>query len=239
MIEARLPRPLPFDPSVLAERFGTPLYVYDLDAVAARVRTLREHLPDRFVLAYAVKANPALAVVARIGGLGVGMDVASAGELATVLRAGVSPDEIVFTGPGKRDDELLAALQARIRAVTVESLGELHRLETLASARGQVMPVLVRAAITGPREGRRIIGGPGARKFGMRLPDVRRAARLAARSSSLELLGLHAFGASNVRDGGTLVRHIRRTVELGRDVAAGAGVPLRLVDVGGGLGIPY
>ena len=110
-------------PEELATRFGTPLYVYDLDVIDRQVGSLRAVLPAVVDLAYAVKANPALAVVAHLGRLGLGADVASAGELATALRAGVDPERIVMTGPGKRDEELRAAVAARIRAVTVESPG--------------------------------------------------------------------------------------------------------------------
>ena len=92
------------DPRDLAERFGTPLYVYDLDVIDRQVAALRAVLPERVDLAYAVKANPALAIVAHLGSLGLGADVASEGELATAIRAGIRPDRIVMTGPGKRDD---------------------------------------------------------------------------------------------------------------------------------------
>ena len=100
-------------PEDLATRFGTPLYVYDLDVVDGQVAALRAVLPPVVDLAYAVKANPALAVVAHLGRLGVGADVASAGELATALRAGIDPSRIVMTGPGKRDEELRAAVDGR------------------------------------------------------------------------------------------------------------------------------
>ena len=93
-------------PDALAERFGTPLYVYDLDVVDGQVAALRAVLPPVVELAYAVKANPALAVVAHLGRLGLGADVASGGELETVRRAGIASDRVVMTGPGKRDDEL-------------------------------------------------------------------------------------------------------------------------------------
>ena len=103
-------------PEELATRFGTPLYVYDLDVIDRQVESLRAVLPAVVDLAYAVKANPALAVVAHLGRLGLGADVASGGELATAIRAGIDPVRIVMTGPGKRDEELAAAVAAGIRA---------------------------------------------------------------------------------------------------------------------------
>jgi diaminopimelate decarboxylase len=228
-------------PDELAERFGTPLYVYDFDVIDGQVAALRAVLPPVAELAYAVKANPALAVVAHLGRLGLGADVASGGELETVRRAGIAADRVVMTGPGKRDDELRAAVDAGIRAVTVESPGELDRLEAIAAASGRRQPVLLRAAVSeGDRLERvRLVGDDGAGKFGMDAADLARSARRVADSAHLELLGLHAFGASNVLDAGGLVDHVRATVQTARRLADTVGVALRVVDVGGGLGIPY
>jgi diaminopimelate decarboxylase len=229
------------DPESLASRFGTPLYVYDLDVIDRQVAALRGVLPPAFELAYAVKANPALAVVAHLGSLGLGADVASGGELACALRAAVDPAQIVFTGPGKRDVELAAAVDAGIRAVTVESPGELDRLEAIAAAVGRRVPMLLRVAVSDAArlERVRLVGDDGAGKFGMDPGDLLACARRAAGSAYLDLLGLHAFGASNVLDAATVADHIGATVAAARDLAVASGTPLRLVDAGGGLGIPY
>ena len=228
-------------PHELAEQFGTPLYVYDLDVVARQVTALQAVLPPAAELAYAVKANPALAVVAHLGRLGLGADVASGGELETVRRAGISADRVVMTGPGKRDDELRAAVAAGIRAVTVESPGELDRLETIAADAGRVQPILLRAAVSehARLERVRLVGDDGAGKFGMDAVDLAESASRAAASPHVELLGLHAFGASNVLDAAAIVEHASATVRAARRLALATGTSLRLIDVGGGLGIPY
>jgi diaminopimelate decarboxylase len=229
------------DPEALAALAGTPFYVYDLDAITRRVEALRAALPARVELAYAIKSNPSLAVVAHLGSLGVGADIASAGELELVARAGFGPERVLFTGPGKSDEELTAAVAAGIRAVTVESPGELGRLETIARVAGRRMPILLRLAV-GERsrhESVRIIGDAGAGKFGMGADDLRGAAARAVASPHLELLGVHAFGASNLRDADALVEHVGETVEFAAELAATIGFELRLVDAGGGLGIPY
>lgn len=229
------------DPEVLAGQFGTPLYVYDLDVVARQVAALRAVLPPSFELAYALKANPALGVVAHLAELSLGADVASGGELATALRAGIRSDTIVMTGPGKRDDELHGAVRAGLRAVTVESPRELRRLDAIAAAAGRRVPILLRAAVA-PEirlERVRLVGDDGAGKFGMGSEDLLEAARFAVRSPHLEPIGLHAFGASNVLDAGALADHVAATMTAARALAVGAGFPLRLVDAGGGLGIAY
>jgi diaminopimelate decarboxylase len=225
----------------LADRFGTPLFVYDLDVIDRQVAALRAALPNNGELAYAVKANPALAVVAHLGRQGLGADVASGGELATALRAGIGSERIVMTGPGKRDVELASAVRVGVRAITVESPGELARLDAIAGAAGVRQPVMLRASVTADArlERVRLVGDGGAGKFGMDAADLIDAARMATSSPHLELLGLHAFGASNVLDASALVAHVAATGDLARDLAVVAGTPVRFVDAGGGLGIPY
>jgi diaminopimelate decarboxylase len=229
------------EPESLAERYGTPLYVYALDVMSRQVAELRAALPQAVELAYAVKANPALAVVGHIASLGLGADVSSAGELEVARLAGVAAHKVMFTGPGKRDDELRLAVRAGVRAVTVESRGEFERLERIAAAERVVVPVLLRAAVSVEvgLERVRLVGDDGAGKFGMDREDLLAAARSAVRSSHVDLLGIHAFGASNVVDATALARHMAWTCDLAREVATSAGFRLRLVDVGGGLGIPY
>jgi len=228
-------------PEELAAEFGTPFFAYDFDVVERQVTGLREVLPTSFDLAYAVKSNPSLGVVGHLATLGVGADVASAGELATARAAGVPGDRIVMTGPGKRDDELAAAVDAAIRVITVESLGELRRLEAIAATRNVRVPILLRANATAAArfERVRIIGDEGAGKFGMGAEDLLEAACHAVRSPYLDPLGVHSFGASNILDAGALADHVASTVAFARTIATRAGFPLRLVDAGGGLGIPY
>jgi len=225
----------------LAARFGTPFYVYDLEVIDRQVTALREVLPPGFELAFAVKSNPALAIVGHGAGLGLGADVASGGELATVERAGFALDRVVMTGPGKRDEELATAVRMGIRAITVESPRELERLERIAAAAGRRVPILLRAATTGeaPLEKVRLIGDEGAGKFGMDAGDLDLCARRAVASPHLDLLGLHAFGASNLLDAGVLADHVERTALTARRLAETTAFDLRLVDAGGGLGIPY
>jgi diaminopimelate decarboxylase len=228
-------------PEALAALAGTPFYAYDLDVVERRLAALRAVLPPNFEVAYATKANPSLAVVAYLGSLGVGGDIASGGELELIERAGIDPGRVIFTGPGKSRAEHEAAVAAGIRAVTVESPGELERLALVAAAAGRRQPILLRLAVSesSRHETVRIIGDAGGGKFGMSAEDLRASAIRAAASPHLDLLGVHAFGASNLRDADALVEHVQTTVAFAANVTAAAGVPLRLVDAGGGLGIPY
>ncbi len=232
----------------VAEEHGTPAYAYDLDAVGDRIRRLRAALPPRVEVAYAVKANPQPAVLRALAGLGLGADTASAGELAAVIDAGFDPRRVVMTGPGKRDAELAMAAGLGLRAITVESPGELDRLRAQvvhslalsasrpAAAARRPVRVMLRAAGSA-RPGNVIGAGDG--RFGMRWSDLVDAARATIDAPELELVGLHRFDASNVLDADELLGGLRRTVELAARLAAEVGVTFELIDLGGGLGIPY
>lgn len=237
------------DPEALVRDHGSPLFVYDLDVVAARVAMLREALPMGVEVAYAVKANPSPALLRHLAGLGVGADIASGGELATVTRAGFDLGRVVMTGPGKTDAEIAAAIRAGIRAITIESLEEIDVLLDMASLAGRHQGLLLRLAAAS--EGRAteatpIISGAGAAKFGL-LPDevdaaidrLRLAGAIGDPGSPYEILGLHAFGASNVLDADRLAEHVRWLATAAERMTTRHGVRARLLDAGGGLGIPY
>jgi diaminopimelate decarboxylase len=234
------------DPEALAASYGSPLFVYDLDTLTARVSLLRAALPRAINLAFAVKANPCLAVLAHLAGLGVGADVASSGELDAAVRAGVPVDRIVFTGPGKTDAELGRAVRLGIRALTIESLDELDVVIELAELARPNQGLLLRLAIEGSIEDRPIIGGAGAAKFGLLPGEVdeaidrlHRSGAIGGRCAPFRLLGLHAFGASNVLDPAAISQGVRRLAARAEEVGRFHGLPIALLDGGGGLGLAY
>jgi diaminopimelate decarboxylase len=233
----------------LLARFGSPLYVYDAATLRARAALLREALPAGVDLAFATKANPSPAVLATMRAAGLGADVASGGELRAVLRAGVDPARIVFTGPGKTDAELEAALQAGVGGLTIESLDELDALVGLTDAARPGQGLLLRLATGGVTEERPIIGGRGSAKFGLTddeagtaITRLRNAGLLAPPGSSagrFVLRGFHAFGASNVHSAETLVAAVAELASRAERLASHHGLALEVLDAGGGLGIPY
>jgi diaminopimelate decarboxylase len=234
------------DPEALAAAFGSPLFVYDLDALAARVALLRAALPAAIDLAFAVKANPSLAVLAHLAGLGVGADVASGGELDAAVRAGIPVDRIVFTGPGKTDAELGRALRLGIRALTLESLDELDVAVDLAGLAHPNQGLLLRLAVGDSMEERPIIGGAGPAKFGLLADEIdegidrlHRAGAIGGAGAPFRLLGLHAFGASNVLDPDVITGGVGRLATCAEEVGRRHGLAIALLDGGGGLGIPY
>ena len=224
----------------IAERFGTPFYAYDIDAVEARVAELRAAVGPRFEIAYAVKANPSLGLLAVLARTGIGADVASRGELRTAWKAGFPAASLLATGPSKSDLDLEALVGAGVGQIHAEGPEELERMEAIASRLKRNVRVGLRLNPEwGIEEKRTIIGGPGAKKFGFDLPSARRALRDRARFPHLSIGGFQVFNASNVLDARALVENARRVLELSASLARRYDVPLRAVDFGGGLGVPY
>ena len=225
--------------AAIAVAHGTPLFVYDGDAIRARAAALRSALPARASFAYAAKANPSLAILALLRAAGAGAEIASRGELAAVLAAGFPPSRVLFAGPGKTDADLEAAARAGIRAIHAESADEIARLDAVGKRLGKPIAAGVRVHVAwGATESRSIIGGAGASKFGVPVEEALELASTWARLEGVRLQSLHVFNASNVRDAAALASGAEETLRLGAKLVA-RGLPIESVDVGGGLGVPY
>ncbi len=238
MSDAAVPGPGCSDGDLVA-RFGSPLFVYDGELIRRRWAALRAAMPEACAVHFAAKANPSLGVLALLRSLGAGAEVASRGELLAALRAGFAPDRILWAGPAKTDAELDLAVATGVRAVHAESDEEIRRLDAIGRARGAVVDAGVRVHVPwSAGESNRIIGGGAPSKFGIAEDDARRLAPAWARLAGVRLRSVHVFSASNVRDAEALVAAWTRTLELARALAE-LGLPVDLVDLGGGLGVPY
>jgi diaminopimelate decarboxylase len=222
----------------LARRIGrTPFYAYDRRLISERVELLRTHLPRQVHLHYAIKANPMPEVVMHLARLVDGIDVASAGELKIALEAGATPDKISFAGPGKSDAELEEALAVGI-VVNLESEGEMQRLAAIASRCGIRPRVNVRVNPDFELKSSGMKMGGGPKQFGV---DAERVPAMLRRIGALELdfQGFHIFsGAQNLR-ADAIAEAQRKSVELALRLAEDAPAPVRILNIGGGLGIPY
>lgn len=224
----------------LAARFGTPLYVL---SHAALVEAW-ERLSGAFgapapLIAYAVKANPSRAVIRTLARLGAGADVVSGGELRRALEAGVPPERIVFSGVGKREDELELAVEQGIFSVNVEVEGELERLARIARARGREVRVSFRVnpdVEAGAHE--YISVGKKVNKFGLPLEDVPALWRRAAALEGVRPHGVDCHIGSQLLQLEPLMAALDRVAGLVRALRA-EGLPVEVVDVGGGMGVRY
>jgi len=227
---------MPID--AIAERVGgTPFYAYDSARIAGRVAELRNALPERLHLHYAIKANPLPDVVRRFAELVDGADVASAGELSLALEAGFAPARIGFAGPGKTDDELAAALEAGI-VIELESAGEFARLMSVARQTGEQPRVAVRVNPAFRIRGAGMHMGGGPSQFGVDVAEVPALLGEIA-ASSAEFLGFHLFAGSQSLNVDAILAAEAEIADCAIALAADAPAPVRHLNIGGGLGIPY
>lgn len=225
------------DAEALVARAGdTPLFVYDLGLVADRVALLRKELPAGVGVHYAIKANPHPDVLAGMASLVDGLDVASGGELARALA--VKPAaEISFAGPGKRDDELAAAIQVGA-TLNTESEGEVTRAIALGDRLGIAPRLAVRVNPDFELRGSGMRMGGRASPFGVDADRVPALVRI-IRQAGAEWRGFHIFAGSQSLDTGALIETQAATVALAARLADAAGAAPPLVNLGGGFGIPY
>lgn len=223
----------------LAERHGTPLFVYDGDRILARLKALRDAFaPVRPLVAYSVKANPNLAVLDLLAGAAVGADIVSGGELYRCLRAGVPADKVVFAGVGKTRVEMRDALKAGIKAFHVESAPEMDALGEVAVEMGRAAPMGVRVNpdVASPtHEYTRT--GHAAAKFGVPPEQALALYRRAVACEGLRPVGIDVHVGSQVREPEPFLRALDVVLDVADRVRREVGVRLEYVDMGGGFGI--
>ena len=224
----------------LAERFGTPLYVYSRQALESAYQAYADAFSATpHLICYAVKANSSLAILNLFARLGAGFDIVSGGELARVLAAGGDPGKIVFSGVGKTADEMRAALEAGILCFNVESVGELHRLNRVAGEQGKVAPVSFRVnPDVDPKTHPYISTGLKENKFGVPIADAPALYRLAASLPNLSITGIDCHIGSQLIDLSPLADAADRVLAL-VDALTAEGIALDHIDLGGGVGIRY
>lgn len=226
--------------SELAERHGTPAFVYSRASIEANWRAYATALAGRKALiCYAVKANSNIAALNLLARLGSGFDIVSGGELERVLAAAGEPGKIVFSGVGKRRDELRQALRAGIKCFNIESETELSRLDAIAREEGAVAPVSARVnPDIDPDTHPYIATGLRENKFGI---EFERALEVCRRADSLEGLRLAGIGChigSQVASVEPYAAALKKLLALAVELEA-AGVSIEHIDLGGGLGISY
>jgi diaminopimelate decarboxylase len=224
----------------IAQRFGTPTYIYSRAHLEQRFRAYADALAKRpHLICYAVKANSSLAVLNVLARLGAGFDIVSAGELERVLAAGGDPDKIVFSGVGKTAAEMRRALDVGIHCFNIESAAELERLHQVASAMNCVAPISLRVnpdvdANTHPY----ISTGLKDNKFGIPIDEARAVYRRAKELKHLNIIGVDCHIGSQLTDTAPFLDALARVLKLIDDLAAD-GIRIEHLDLGGGLGVRY
>ncbi len=226
--------------TAIAEQYGTPCYVYSRATLERHWRAFDQAFAAHpHLICYAVKANSNIAILNLLSRLGSGFDIVSIGELHRVLAAGGSPDKIVFSGVGKREDEILAALQIGIRCFNVEVNGELDRINRLAGQLGVIAPVSFRVnpdvdAKTHPY----ISTGLKENKFGIDISEALHEYRRAVQMPHIKVVGIDCHIGSQLTETAPFLDALDRVLALVDQLQA-EGIQLHHLDLGGGLGINY
>ena len=229
----------------LARTYGTPLFVVDEDDVrsrAAEYKAAYDHGDHPFEVFYAGKALLTVAIARWVHEEGLGIDVASGGELAVALRAGVPGKRIVMHGNNKSSDEIAAALDHDLRALVCDSLDELARISSIASARGVTAPVMLRLTVGVEAHTHEAIATAHEdQKFGLSIADgsAEKAVLLALGDRHVELLGFHSHIGSQIFDATGFEIAAHRVAEFMARMSRAHGYATTALDLGGGMGIRY
>ena len=224
----------------IIEQVGSPAYLYSVGALSSAHDAMANALAScPHLICYAIKANMNLAVVRTFVARGAGVDVTSRGELFRALRAGAEPGKIVYSGVGKRDDEIQAVLEAGIKLFNVESRAELRHIDAIAARLGQRAPVGFRVnPDVDPKTHPYISTGLRTSKFGIPIADAVDAYAEAKALSNVDVIGVDCHIGSQLMSIDPFADALERVRQLVGDLRA-AGHSIEVIDVGGGLGVPY
>lgn len=226
--------------SALAEKYGTPLYIYSYSTVLRHFRAYADAYKDfPHIICYALKANSNGAVLRLLGKNGCGADIVSGGELFRALKAGISPRKIVYAGVGKTEKEIRDALKAGILMFNVESEDELREIDRIAGSMGRKAPIALRInpdidARTHPY----ISTGMRKHKFGIAIEDALDNYRMAAQLKNIRIIGLQKHIGSQLTEISPFVDALKIILGL-LDELSRRKFDIRFLDIGGGLGITY
>jgi len=228
------------DYKALANKYGTPLYIYDFDYVENRYTTLKDAFAGKkSLINYAVKANSNLSVIAHLAKLGAGADCVSIGEVKRALQAGVDKYKIIFSGVGKRDDEIRTALEYDILLLNLESEAEMKRVEMIAQELGKEARISIRVNPNiDPQTHPYISTGLHENKFGVEIDMAKRMYIYANKSEHLNPIGIHFHIGSQL----TKLSPIRESAQIVADLVRSLKaikIDIKFFDVGGGIGVVY
>ena len=228
------------DYKILATKYGTPLYIYDFDYIKSRYLALKNAFSARkSLICFAVKANSNLSVLKFLANLGSGFDCVSIGEVRRALLAGANAYKIIFSGVGKKDEELKEALQNNILMINLESPAEMLRLENIAKELKKQARISIRVnpnvdAKTHPY----ISTGLNENKFGVEISEAKKMYLYAKKSEWLQPYGIHFHIGSQLTDLAPIIEAANIVSNIMSELKA-LEIDIKFFDVGGGIGVVY
>lgn len=225
----------------IADAVGTPCYIYSTQTLLRHYRVFDEALADvPHLICYSMKANSSLSILNLFLNKGSGVDIVSGGELFRALKAGADPQKIVFSGVGKTAPEIAAALDAHILMFNVESQAELAAIQAIASARNQKAPISLRVnPDIDPKTHPYIATGLRQSKFGIDIRVAEGVFAQAQQMSHIEVVGVDCHIGSQITELEPFISALQKIKELVQRLRQQYHLPIRYLDLGGGLGITY
>ena len=222
-----------------AKQAGTPYYLYHGDEIRNNFRTLKSALWSGLEFFFSLKANPNVSLVSLLHNEGAGTEVCSLTELKTVQMAGVPPEKIIFVGPAKSQQELTEAIKYGVYAIICESLSEFSRIEAIATELGVTQGVAMRVNPEFSAKKARLTMGGKPRQFGIDQQTLLAELPKLDKGQATKILGIHVYMGTRILSEPEVGENTKNILELADSVKELLGRPLEMVDIGGGLGVPY
>jgi len=223
----------------LAEQYGTPFFVYDGERLVENYTQLRGLLSSELEIFYSLKANPNISIYSLLHRHGVMAETSSLAELSTVLSAGTSPKDILFLGPGKDPKSLETLVDTGIYAIVCESIAEMGLVNSIAVAKGKKVDVALRINPNFAAKGSRLTMGGKPRQFGIDENTVFANPKIFKELTHVRILGIHVYMGTRILDANEIAENTKHIFELATRFKDAYDLPLQMVDIGGGLGVPY
>lgn len=225
----------------LAQKYKTPLYLFDGDKIEETYGDMKKSLPDKFEIFYSVKANPMLGICKVLQRNSSGIEVASAGELYLALEAGFDPENILFTGPGKTYSELEYAVDSKIAAINAESFKEITLIDEIAKRNNRIVDVGLRihpnfkVSTKNP-----VISMMGTgTQFGVDIDEVPGILEYIESSDNLNLMCFHVYAGSQIFEPDMTIAYFEQTLKIFKELTDKYELHIKILDFGGGFGVSY
>lgn len=224
----------------IAERFQTPMFLYDGDILKRQFNKVRTAFHPSLEIFYSLKANPNISIYGLLNSLGARAEVSSMAELATAVNAGTPPENIICVGPGKTEHELETLIRTGIYAIICESFAEMERIHELAGRLGKTQDIALRINPAFAVKGSRLTMGGKPRQFGIdETVALEQAVAMQAKYPKARIKGIQIYSGTRILAWEEVLANTVRILETAEQYLTKTGLPLEMVDVGGGLGVPY
>ena len=224
---------------MMTEQYGTPLYVYDAGKMSESYNQLKLAFTKEVDIFYSIKANPNINICAEMKKLGACTEVCSYTELVTVIKAGFLPENIIFVGPAKTREDIIACLNHNIFAIVCESKTEFKLISEIAEKKNKIARVALRINPSFGCKSALLKMGGQASQFGMDEDHVLQDKEYFLSMPAIKLMGIHIYNGTRILDPQVIAENTENVLNFSDKIAQDWGVKFSMVDIGGGLGIPY